>query len=137
VPDPANFRANSVTVGNGMFWLIGRDTNDSQTGPADQMTFGLVDEASKLNINVATITNFECLPQVTPNLAAAMYDWQSASTMPSPGGAKSETYSALTPGYYCKSTNYETIDELRMVSGMTMDLLYGEDANLNGILDPN
>jgi DNA uptake protein ComE-like DNA-binding protein len=29
------------------------------------------------------------------------------------------------------------VDELRMVYGITVDSIYGEDANLNGILDPN
>jgi hypothetical protein len=43
----------------------------------------------------------------------------------------------LQPPYNCKNAPYETIDELRLVNGLTMDLLYGEDANLNGILDPN
>jgi len=72
------------------------------------------------------------------NTAAAIYDWQTSSNnQPSPGGAKSETYSTLQQPYLCKNGPYETIDELRLVYGMDMDLLYGEDANLNGILDPN
>jgi hypothetical protein len=69
--------------------------------------------------------------------AAAMYDWQSTNTTPSTDGAKSETYSTLQPPYNCKNAPYETIDELRLVYGLNMDILYGEDANLNGALDPN
>ena len=69
------------------------------------------------------------LPQITPDIAAAMYDWQSGSNAtPSTGGAKSETYSTLNPPYLCKSAPYETLDELRLVYGMNMDYLYGEDA---------
>jgi type II secretory pathway component PulK len=41
------------------------------------------------------------------------------------------------PPYYAKNTNYETVGELRLVAGMDLDFLYGEDANMNGILDLN
>ena len=47
------------------------------------------------------------------------------------------TYLRLNPPYQCKNTNFESVAELRMVNGAYLDLLYGEDANLNGILDPN
>ncbi len=39
----------AVPVGEARFWLIGRDTN-TPVGPG-KMCFGLVDEASKLNLN--------------------------------------------------------------------------------------
>jgi type II secretory pathway component PulK len=139
MPSPANFRAEAVKVGNATFWLIGRDTNDLESSAqGDHPVWGLVDEASKVNLNNATAAMLQNLPQMTANLAAAMYDWQTGSNATvSTGGAKSQTYSGLNPPYLCKSAPYETIDELSLVYGMNMDLLYGEDANLNGILDPN
>jgi hypothetical protein len=138
IPSAAGFRANAGKIGEAKFWLIGRDTNDLQSsGQADAPFWGLVDEAGKVNLNYTTASNFQNLPQMTVNTAAAMYDWQSTSTTPSTDGAKSETYSMLQPPYNCKNAPYETIDELRLVNGLTMDLLFGEDANLNGILDPN
>ncbi|HWD21379.1 MAG TPA: hypothetical protein VHB20_19085, partial [Verrucomicrobiae bacterium] len=48
-----------------------------------------------------------------------------------------DIYSTLPIAYTAKHTNYETVDELRLIYGMNLDYLYGEDANLNGILDPN
>jgi type II secretory pathway component PulK len=139
MPSPANFRADAVKVGNATFWLIGRDTNDLQSSAqGDHPVWGLVDEASKVNLNNASAAMLQNLPQMTANLAAAMYDWQTGSNATaSTGGAKSQTYSGLNPPYLCKNGPYETIDELSLVYGMNMDLLYGEDANLNGILDPN
>ncbi len=42
------------------------------------------------------------------------------------------------PPYNSKNGPFETVDELRMVYGATgLDLLIGEDANGNGVLDPN
>src|SRR5665213_1394311 len=139
IPSTQNYRADGVKVGGGMFWLIGRDTNDVQTAQPDQMVFGLVDEASKVNLNTANLNMLTNLPQMTenPNIAAAIYDWRTTNTTPSQNGAKSQTYSMMQPPYLCKMTNFESVDELRLVYGMNMDLLYGEDANLNGILDPN
>jgi type II secretory pathway component PulK len=138
MPAPGNYHNDAVKVGEATFWLIGRDTNDSQSAPlGTHPVWGLVDEASKVNLNYTSISNLENLPQMTADLAACMYDWQSTNTTPSIGGAKTETYSTLSPPYNCKNAPFETVDELRLVYGMNLDYLYGEDANLNGILDPN
>jgi type II secretory pathway component PulK len=138
LPNPANFRAENVKVGDAHFWIIGRDTNDLESSAqGDHPIWGLVDEASKVNLNTATAAMLQNLPNMTANTAAAMFDWGNSNTTPSTDGAKSETYSTLTPPYLCKMAPYETVDELRLVFGLNMDLLYGEDANMNGILDPN
>jgi hypothetical protein len=138
IPSAVNYRANAGKIGDAKFWLIGRDTNDLQSSlQSDTPFWGLVDEAAKVNLNYTAATNFENLPQMTINTSAAMYDWQSTNTTPSTDGAKSETYTTLQPPYVCKNAPYETIDELRLVYGLNLDLLYGEDANLNGALDPN
>ncbi len=138
IPTPSLFHADGVKVGNATFWLIGRDTNDLQTSPqGDHPIWGLVDECSRVNINTATANMLLNLPQMTQNTSAAMFDWANTNTQPSTDGAKSETYTALNPPYLCKGSNYESPEELRMVYGLNMDFLYGEDANLNGIMDPN
>src|SRR5581483_5099472 len=63
--------------------------------------------------------------------------WRSTNTSNTNGGMESDSYSGLQPPYLCKNAPFETVDELRMVYGVDIDLLYGEDANLNGFLDPN
>jgi type II secretory pathway component PulK len=138
VPSPDKFHAEAVKVGAAQFWLIGRDTNDmTVSAQGDHPVWGLVDEASKVNLNTATADMLQNLPQMTSTLSAAMFDWSSSNSTPSVGGAKSETYSTLNPPYNCKSAPFETVEELGLVYGMNMDYLFGEDANLNGILDPN
>jgi type II secretory pathway component PulK len=138
IPSVGIFQASAVQIGDAKFWLIGRDTNDSQTSlQSDTPTWGLVDEAAKVNLNHTAESNLMNLPGMSDFTAAAMYDWRTTSTTPSTDGAKSETYSTLNPPYNCKDAPYETIDELRLVYGMNLDTLFGEDANLNGALDPN
>src|SRR6266581_4908007 len=53
LPDPALYLSEAVPVGDAHFWLIGRDTNATTAGPG-QLSFGLVDEAAKLNLNTAS-----------------------------------------------------------------------------------
>jgi hypothetical protein len=43
----------------------------------------------------------------------------------------------LRPGYTCKTPRSKASTELRLVFGATTEILYGEDANLNGLLDQN
>jgi hypothetical protein len=74
---------------------------------------------------------------MTPELAAAIIDWRDTNDDVTQGGAESETYLRLNPPYRCKNTNFESVAELRLVSGMTLQTLFGEDANMNGILDQN
>ncbi len=136
MPDPLGYRSEAVPVGDARFWLIGRDTNTWQNGP-DRLTFGLVDEASKLNLNTATMEMLQALPNMTAELAANIVAWRQSTNDASVGGAQSETYLRLQPPYLCKNAPFETVDELRLVYGLNLELLYGEDSNLNGLLDPN
>ncbi len=138
LPGTNNFRVNGVKLGEAKFWIIGRDTNYTQASlAADTPTWGLIDEAAKVNLNYLTGSNAENLPGVSLNVGSAMNDWHTTNTNPSTYGAKTETYSGLQPAYSSKNAPYETVDELRMVYGMSLDLFYGEDANWNGALDPN
>jgi type II secretory pathway component PulK len=130
------YLAEDVPIGDARFWLIGRDTNG--TIEPQEPVFGLVDEASKLNLNTATVEMLEALPGMTRELAAAIVDWRDLDSDVTPGGgAEAQDYLARDPSYNAKDSDFETPDELRLVLGMDFEALYGEDANLNGVLDPN
>jgi type II secretory pathway component PulK len=133
------YAAAQVPVGDdGSFWLVGRNARDDSTKSPTTPTFGLVDEASKLNINTATVDDLEQLPNMTEALASAIVDWRdSDSNVTNSDGAESDTYEEHDPPYEAKNADFESIDELLLVHGMTTTLLYGEDVNRNGVLDPN
>jgi hypothetical protein len=135
MPDPALFSSESVPVGDGYFWLIGRATNAQSS--TDIPFFGLIDEASKLNVNTATLEMLQALPRMTPELAAAIVDWRDADQDVTENGAETSSYMGRTPAYRAKDAKFETLDELRLVLGADLDLLLGEDVNMNGILDLN
>lgn len=134
VPDPVDYHREAWPLGDARFWFIGR--GDQQVFPTEP-TFGLVEEAAKLNLNTATLEMLQLLPRMTPELAAAIVDWRDADSNPSPGGAESEIYQRQQPAYKCKNAPFETVDELRHVSGINLEVLFGEDLNLNGVLDLN
>jgi DNA uptake protein ComE-like DNA-binding protein len=128
VPNNTRFSCAAVPVGDAHFWLIGRDPSGTL---ATEPYFGLVDEASKLNLNRAGTNALSYLPNLTPDFAGAIVDWRNTNG----GGAYALDYSSL--GYVNKNYPFETVDELRLVYGATIDLLVGEDVNRNGVLDIN
>jgi type II secretory pathway component PulK len=126
VPDNTEFSCEAVPVGDAKFWIIGRDpSGTASTAPY----FGLVDEGSKLNLNRVGTNALSYLPNMTSEFAQAIMDWRSTN------GMVSLDYARL--GYIAKQAHFETMDELRLVDGATMDLLAGEDINRNGVLDAN
>jgi DNA uptake protein ComE-like DNA-binding protein len=129
MPTNAQFSCANVPVGDSHFWIIGRD--NSGAAPSTEPVFGLIDESSKLNLNKANTNMLSYLPNMTADLAAAILDWRSTNGT----GTYALNYSTL--GYEDKNSPFETVDELRLVYGATVDLLAGDDINGNGVLDAN
>ncbi|MBM3837084.1 MAG: hypothetical protein FJ398_03825 [Verrucomicrobia bacterium] len=136
-PELQWYDVENVPVGESLYWLIGRTNVSMQLDRNETPRFGLIDEASKLNLNTATLEMLQNLPRMTPQLAAAIIDWRDEDTNPSQDGAETETYSRLNPPYQSKNARFESIEELRLLFGADPEILYGEDYNRNGILDPN
>ena len=118
-----------------------------ETDPAGTaLRNGLVDESGRLNLN--RLLSFELdetqtrellmyLPDMTEEVADAILDWIDDDETLRLYGAESDYYTSLDPPYESRNGALESIDELLQVAGVTADLLYGEDANRNGKLDPN
>ena len=123
MPDATTFQSDALPVGDGTFWLIGAP---SATDPVDEPAFGLVDEASKLNLNTATSTMLQGLPGMTQDMADYIVSWRTASTSGSTSSSSTMKYAP-----------FESVDELVMLTGTDSTLLYGQDANLNHVIDSN
>lgn len=133
--DPLSYVYEEAELGEAFFWFIGRAIDGANTSRDPE--FGLIDEASKLNLNTATVEMLQALPGMTPELAAAIVDWRDEDDEPSENGAESETYGMRTPGYASKNAPFHSVEELRYLEGAEIEILYGEDINMNGVLDPN
>ena len=134
-----------------MFSLIAPLDVDATSGGLvsgnQSFRYGVIDEGSKLNLQSlmqidpsgqTAKTALMLIPNMTDEASDSMLDWiDSRTTMPRPNGAKDMYYSALTPPYHCKNGPLDSLGELLLVKGVTPQLLYGNDRNYNGLLDPD
>ena len=139
MPDLRDYQYEEVPIGDATFWIIGRgDSTSASTATVPE--FGLTDETGKLNINTCVRSNLMFLPRTTDDIVDSILNWRSAAAATNgttTTGATDQTYSSLNPGYSLKGSNFESVAELRMVYGVDINLLYGRDLNLNGIVDYN
>ena len=107
--------------------------------PSDPETLrnGLIDEAGKANLNVAALEVLEGLPGMAPDLVDSLLDYRDRDDEASPEGAEQDYYSQLPHPYLIKNGPLATLDELLLVKGFTARIVYGEDHNLNGLLETN
>lgn len=87
------------------------------------------DEAGKIDLNRATLPVLTSLllgigldPGRSAALAATIMDWRISSEGPLPSGAKAPQYAAAGRPYGPPSADFQSIDELSMVLGMTPDI---------------
>jgi type II secretory pathway component PulK len=129
--------------GRGRFSLVAPVESDPT---ARTIRFGLIDESQKLNLNALlklgadAVTSRNMLggiPGITEEIADAILDWIDPDDDVREFGAESEYYLTLNPPYEPTNGPLQSLDELLLVRGMTPWLLFGEDANRNGLLDPN
>jgi type II secretory pathway component PulK len=108
--------------------------------------FGVSDETGKLNVNALLALDSSGrvlhdalmkLPDMTDEVAWSIVDYIDPDEEENPGGAETQYYSSLNPPYQAKNAPLDTIEELLLVQGVTPALLFGNDTNRNGKLDPN
>lgn len=132
-----------LSEGQGWFSVVAPAEHDATS---TTVRFGLMNESARLNLN--TIFGYDldedtqrymllALPGMTDDIADAILDWIDEDDETRTFGAESDYYAAMVPPYECVNGTLESIDELLLVRDVTPELLYGEDANRNGLLDPN
>ncbi len=133
------------TVGGCRVVLIGRDP----TGQRQQ--FALIPECGRISLGALTDPSvpqalrdnlraaLSALPGMSNEITAAIVDWGDADDEPdADGGAErsDSAYQAAAIPYAPRNGRFETLDELRLVRGVSDTLFFGEDLNTNGWLDP-
>ena len=119
---------------NRWYFTIYGDSTDPQLGIP---RYGLTDEAGKVNLNVAPAETLRNLPNMTSELVDCLMDYREPGADPRPEGAKQDYYDHLESPYLIPNGPLETLDELLMVKGFNSRIVYGEDANVNGLLEVN
>src|SRR4051794_30472107 len=121
--------AEAIHLGAGYFWLLRPNPDNDQ-----QYNFGITDESGKLNINAINAGNEQQLlafPSMTQEAADAIVDWRDQTG----SGGTDALYSSLPDPYVAKHYDFETVEELLLVDGVTPQMLYGNDGNHDGVVD--
>lgn len=123
--------------------------NELSSAQGTSVRFGLARETARFNINRLTefdgddddtTTPYDAIsriPGMTEDIANAIMDWIDSDEERRVGGAESADYQGLAIPYSARNAPMESIEELLQIQGITPALFYGEDANRNGMLDPN
>jgi type II secretory pathway component PulK len=139
-------QASDAPTNKGRFSLVSYDLSDTAGLTSAPVRYGLTDEAAKINPNALLALDSSGrvlhdalmkLPDMTDEIAWSIVDWIDPDEEENSGGAESQYYSSLTPAYQAKNAPLETVEELLLVQGMTPALLFGNDRNRNGKLDPD
>jgi len=128
----------------GLFSVIALVDPDDTSGSSQPYRFGVTDECGRINLNALMKLDSSGriahdmlmkLPNMTEEIANAILDWIDKDDEARTNGAENQYYSALNPPYRCKNGPLDSLDELLLVRGVTVQLLYGNDRNRNGTLD--
>jgi competence ComEA-like helix-hairpin-helix protein len=120
-----------VAFGRGQFRVFHHGREDEGGG----VVYGVSDEESRLNLNVASARQLEKLDGMTPDVVAAIVDWRDEDNQVTPGGAEVEYYASLLPPYQPRNGPFQTIRELLMVRGVSSQMLGGRDAQLSDLFE--
>ena len=75
------------------------------------------------------------LPNMTPEIADCILDFIDEDEEPRDYGAESDYYMSLPSPYSPRNGPLYSVEELLLVKGVTPYLLFGADANRNGVID--
>ncbi len=136
----------SANLANVGYFTVISSSLDEEGNP-EGYRYGLMDESSKINLNVLPFNDayltgsardlLMALPEMTEEIADAILDWLDADDDPRDFGTERSYYNSSVPAYDTKNGPLDSIDELLLVRGVTPRLLFGLDINRNGILDPD
>ncbi len=117
-PSELIMQTEQIQIGQATVWMLGRS---GETVTLTDPHFGVIDECAKININTAPFEVLELLPTMTPEFAAAIIDWRDEDDDVTENGAEATMYSLQTLPYGCKNAPFETVEELRLVYGATVE----------------
>ncbi len=107
-------------------------------------TVSLLDESGRVDINKTPevilknlLLNRGIKEEDADTIVDSIQDWRDPDDLRRLHGAESDYYMSLPNPYKAKNADFETVEELLLVKGMTADILYGGGKGLVDILTVN
>ncbi|OGW52363.1 MAG: hypothetical protein A2Y81_03360 [Nitrospirae bacterium RBG_13_43_8] len=133
----------AIILEGGEVWRIDGRPYKDQMGEGEY-SVRITDESGKININMISDTNADILRNLLKTLGVqeeevntivdSILDWKDADDLHHLSGAESEYYMSLPNPYKAKNANFDALEELLLVKGMTSEILYGDNEK-KGIID--
>jgi len=133
--DPQRFRNRLVCDDGANRWYF--TVYAADPSEPDRLRCGLTDEGGKLNVNSATAEALTDLPNMTPERVDCLLDYLDRDDETRPYGAEQDYYNNLPQPYLIRNGPLATLEELLLIKGFDASVVWGEDANLSGRLEPN
>ena len=133
----ANKNQVSAIEGSEVIRIDGRQ-NEGEIAE-DKYSFSIADESGKININALTDANGIILnnlmvnvgiPGETANIIMdSVLDWKDEDNLRRLNGAEDSYYESLPVPYKAKNGNFDTLEELLLVRGVTPEILFGDGSH--------
>ena len=133
--NPDIFRHQFVCADGGEKWYFTIYARGDQE--PTEPRYGVTDLAGRINVNVARRETLLAMPNMTEELVDCLLDYRDRDDEPRENGAEQEQYNDLDPPYAIRNGFFLTLEELLLVKGFGGRVVYGDDANLNGLLEAN
>ena len=137
------YKDQTVAIEGKEVWKV---DGTAHTGKIGDGTYSvrITEESGKIDINKMTdasaiifkglLKNLGVSEEDADTIADSILDWRDSDDLTRLHGAESDYYQSLPNPYKAKNADFETLEELLMVKGMTPEILYGSN-NKKGIID--
>ncbi len=112
-------------------WRINTDIAGSVFGDGEY-SVRIDNDSGKININQADkgllrlmLDGFELDDQKKDVIVDSILDWKDADSNHRINGAEDQYYQSLPDPYQCRNADFESVEELLLVKGVTPDIFYG------------
>ena len=130
------YKNNNINMDGAEVYSADGAFRHGQTGEGHYM-FACMDETGKININQLTDATAVVLNNLLVNLGVeegqvdvivdSILDWKDADDLHRLHGAENDYYMSLPNPYKAKNANFDNLEELLLVRGVTRDIFYGKE----------
>src|SRR5574337_577010 len=113
----------NVALGGGHYWVA--VTDEESKFPLNGQLTPQYDAMLRRLFSNSGVTD----DKLVSTIVDSIQDWRDTDNLRRVSGAEHDYYLSLPTPYRAKNANFETIDELLLVKGMTPEILYGNIAN--------
>jgi general secretion pathway protein K len=125
------YKNQAVTLEGMEVWKTDGSPYNTQLGNG-YYTVGIIDESGKVDINTVAdvvlknlLMNSGVQEEEADIIVDSVMDWKDPDDLHRLHGAESDYYMSLPTPYKAKNANFDTLEELLLVRGVTPEILYG------------